>query len=329
MEFEDWCLTLQFAWYGLCNIHNFVISLQKRHFITQSTGTERKKKRYKPQKGGHQEARLFNHEPMNHDPFSWGRPSDKLYGPYDTKIANASSYDPQTNTQQPIVTGTSVIAMKYDNGVIIAADNLGSYGSLLRFNNVERLFPVGKNTVVGVSGDISDMQHIQQLLEDLETENNYDNSFADTSEALQPSYVFEFLVSVMYNRRSKMNPLWNALIVAGVEHGEPFLKYVNLLGVAYSSPTLATGFGAHLALPLMRRVVDRDEDVERTNLQAAEKVMLESMKVLYYRDARSSRKFSMAIIDKDQGLVFKKDLMVENMQWEFAKDIRGYGMQKV
>lgn len=68
------------------------------------------------------------------------------------------------NTQQPIVTGTSVISMKYDNGVIIAADNLGSYGSLLRFNGVERLIPVGDNTVVGISGDISDMQHIERLL---------------------------------------------------------------------------------------------------------------------------------------------------------------------
>ncbi|CCF60356.1 hypothetical protein KAFR_0J02920 [Kazachstania africana CBS 2517] len=266
---------------------------------------------------------------MNHDPFSWGRPSDETYGKYNTSIAEASPY-PSMNTQQPIVTGTSVIAMKYNNGVIIAADNLGAYGSLLRFTDIERLIPVGQNTVVGISGDISDMQHIEELLDELEIENNYDNSSADSNECLQPSYVFEYLANVMYNRRSKMDPLWNALIVAGLEDdGKPFLRYVNLLGVTYSSPTLATGFGAHLAVPLLRRVIDHDSDVEKTTLETAEKTILESLKVLYYRDARSSRKFSLAILDKDQGLIMKKNLEVENMSWEFARDIRGYGTQKV
>lgn len=265
---------------------------------------------------------------MNHDPLSWGRPLDTQYGEYNTAIANAPAY-PKMNTQQPIVTGTSVISMKYNNGVIIAADNLAAYGSLLRFNDVERLIPIGKNTVVGISGDISDMQHIEHLLEELETENNYDNSYADNEEALKPSYVFEYLAAVMYQRRSKMNPLWNALIVAGVEEGEPFLRYVNLLGVTYSSPTLATGFGAHLAVPLLRRVIDRESDIEKTDLETAEKTIIEAMKVLYYRDARSSRKYSMAIIDNDQGLILKKNQEVENMVWGFAKDIRGYGTQNI
>lgn len=265
---------------------------------------------------------------MNHDPFSWGRPSDETYGVYNDKISQASSY-PSMNTQQPIITGTSVISMKYDNGVIIAADNLGAYGSLLRFTDVERLIPVGENTVVGISGDVSDMQYIEEILKDLEIENNYDNSYADNEEALRPSYIFEYLSTIMYNRRSKMNPLWNAIIVAGTENGKPFLRYVNLLGVTYSSPTLATGFGAHLAIPLLRRVIDREEDIAKTDITTAENTILECMKVLYYRDARSARKFTLAIIDKDQGLIMKKDLQVEKMNWKFAKDIRGYGTQKV
>ncbi|EDO14893.1 hypothetical protein Kpol_380p12 [Vanderwaltozyma polyspora DSM 70294] len=265
---------------------------------------------------------------MNHDPFAWGRPSDETYGQYNEAIAGAPSF-PKMNTQQPIITGTSVISMKYNNGVIIAADNLGAYGSLLRFNDVERLFAIGENTVVGVSGDISDMQYIERLLDELQIENNYDNSTGDGAESLKPSYVFEYLAAVMYSRRSKMNPLWNAIIVAGMEDNKPFLRYVNLLGVTYSSQTLATGFGAHMANPLLRKVVDKEEDVANTDLETAKKAILESMKVLYYRDARSSRKFSMAIIDNTTGLTFQKNLEVENMVWGFAKDIKGYGTQKV
>ncbi|SCV04743.1 LAME_0H20890g1_1 [Lachancea meyersii CBS 8951] len=265
---------------------------------------------------------------MNHDPFDWGRPSADVYGEYNMKIANASPY-PSMHTQQPIVTGTSVISMKYNGGVVIAADNLGSYGSLLRFSDIERLIPVGQSTVVGISGDISDMQQLEYLLEEMQTENNYDNQYADEEEALKPSYVFEYLANVMYSRRSKMNPLWNALIVAGVEDEKPFLKYVNLLGVTYTAPSLATGFGAHLALPLLRKVVDVESDVEGTDLETAKKSIIEAMKVLFYRDARSSRKYSLAIIDKEKGLIFDKNNKVEDMVWGFAKDIRGYGTQKV
>ncbi|GCF00252.1 proteasome subunit beta type-7 [Zygosaccharomyces mellis] len=261
---------------------------------------------------------------MNHDPFNWGRPSDATYGAYDQQLAY-----PKMNTQQPIVTGTSVLSVKYKNGVVIAADNLGSYGSLLRFNNVERLIPVGDNTVVGISGDVSDMQHIETLIEELVTENNYDNSFADSVEGLKPSYVFEYLAAVMYHRRSKFNPLWNAIIVAGVEDGKPFSRYVNLLGVTYSSPSLATGFGSYMAVPLLRKLVDRDSDVAKLDLSTAESAIVECLKVLFYRDARSSKQYSLAIIDKDLGLQFKSNQRIENLSWSFAKDIKGYGTQKV
>jgi 20S proteasome subunit beta 7 len=38
------------------------------------------------------------------------------------------------------------------------------------------------------------------------------------------------------------------LLVGGLEEdGAPFLSFADLLGTTYSAPTLATGFGAHLA----------------------------------------------------------------------------------
>lgn len=41
-----------------------------------------------------------------------------------------------------MVTGTSVLGVKFAGGVIIAADMLGSYGSLARFRNISRLMKV-------------------------------------------------------------------------------------------------------------------------------------------------------------------------------------------
>ena len=77
---------------------------------------------------------------MNHLPQAWGRVSDRIslylklltslqprddvYGAYDSSYLQ--SHGPNQHTQQPIVTGTSVIALKFQDGVVIAADNLGT-----------------------------------------------------------------------------------------------------------------------------------------------------------------------------------------------------------
>lgn len=45
--------------------------------------------------------------------------------------------------------------------------NTGSYGSTLRYKSVERLKPVGKHSLVGGSGEISDFQEILRYLDEL------------------------------------------------------------------------------------------------------------------------------------------------------------------
>jgi 20S proteasome subunit beta 7 len=69
-----------------------------------------------------------------------------------------------------------------------------------------------------------------------------------------------------------------------------FLGYVDLIGTTYTSPTLATGYGAYIAQPLLRKAVEGKEDT--LTREEAEKILIECMKVLYYRDARSLNKVS-------------------------------------
>jgi hypothetical protein len=58
----------------------------------------------------------------------------------------SSSLTPNTHTppprplhRSPIVTGTSVLALTYRDGVLIASDTLGSYGSTKRYKSLERI----------------------------------------------------------------------------------------------------------------------------------------------------------------------------------------------
>lgn len=97
---------------------------------------------------------------------------------------------------------------------MLVADTLGSYGSLARFRDERRLFQVGAQTVVGAGGDISDYQYLQHLLNELVV----DDYEWDDGHQLGPEHVYSYLSQVMYQRRSKMDPFWNNLVVAGVRH---------------------------------------------------------------------------------------------------------------
>lgn len=114
------------------------------------------------------------------------------------------------------MTGTSVLALKYKDGVMMAADTLASYGSLARFKSVPRLHAVGPSTVLGAGGDLSDFQYVQGLLDELAVE----EFVAGDGNALGPAEVHEYLARVLYARRSKMDPLWNSILVGGVKDGK-------------------------------------------------------------------------------------------------------------
>jgi 20S proteasome subunit beta 7 len=43
----------------------------------------------------------------------------------------------------------------------------GSYGSLARFKNLERLKAVNEHTLIGAGGEYSDFQAIQKMLENI------------------------------------------------------------------------------------------------------------------------------------------------------------------
>lgn len=66
--------------------------------------------------------------------------------------------DSRQRTTSPIVTGTTVLGMKYKGGVMLAADTLASYGSMARYKDVRRIRQVGESTLIGASGEISDFQ---------------------------------------------------------------------------------------------------------------------------------------------------------------------------
>ncbi|KAI9718824.1 MAG: Proteasome subunit beta type-7 [Chrysothrix sp. TS-e1954] len=264
---------------------------------------------------------------MEHHPQAWGRPRDDIYGAYDHSYLQTAG--PKSHTQSPTVTGTSVVAVKYKDGVVIAADNLASYGSLARFTDVKRLRRYNRKVVLGFGGDVSDMQHLDRTLDSLSVRENYSTSHDTPSSAeLHAKNLHTYLQKVMYKRRSDFNPLWNVILIAGLDGEEkPFLASVDLLGTTFTSPTLASGFGSMLAQPILRRKVPDEEAASKLEKDEAIELVKECMKVLFYRDARSMDQYSIAVVAQGQDVEMKQNEKLEKQSWAFAEGIRGYGTQ--
>ncbi|GBG29892.1 Proteasome subunit beta type-4 [Hondaea fermentalgiana] len=203
--------------------------------------------------------------------------------------AGRSAADPHKHTTSPIVTGTSVVALKYKDGVMMAADTLGSYGSLSRFTDLRRIVTTGGYTLVGADGDYSDFQYVQDILKELEVE---DACVADGI-THSPKEIWCCMARILYHRRSKMNPLWNNLVIAGFHEGEAFLGTTDKIGTSYECDFVATGMGLHMAMPILRRHW-------KPNMSESEaRELLEScMRTLFYRDCRTINKITFASATK-------------------------------
>lgn len=211
------------------------------------------------------------------------------------------------HTSQPIVTGTTVIGLKYKGGVMLAADTLASYGSMARYKNVQRLSSVGENTLIGGSGEMSDFQSIVETLQKMHQEDiNQDDGYKKT-----PSEYYNYLRSFLYQRRNKGNPMWNQILVGGFLNGESFLGYVDLIGTAYEENFIATGFGAYLAIPLIRDRwhADMDEGEARGLIE-------DCLRVLYYRDCKASNRIQIAKASSDGTLISEPYEL--STEWETA-----------
>mmetsp|Transcript_8518 Transcript_8518/g.17146 ORF Transcript_8518/g.17146 Transcript_8518/m.17146 type:complete len:240 (+) Transcript_8518:31-750(+) len=219
-------------------------------------------------------------------------------------------------TTYPMVTGGSVVALKYKGGVMVAADTLASYGSLARYEGVTRIAKVGiaNDTLLAAGGDYSDYQMILKMIEQKAVAD-----FAmDDGSSLSPSAMHHWLTRIMYQRRSKMDPLWNSVIITGFRDGKAYLGSSDLYGTMYEDNFVATGLGGHLALPLIRKAWRADMSEEE-----ARKLMVDCMRVLFYRDTRASAMIQVGTVSaagSNIGEPFKLDTY-----WEHPEFLRGGG----
>ena len=138
----------------------------------------------------------------------------------------------------------------------------------------------------------------------------------DDGRVMTPREYHQYITRMCYNRRNRFNPLWNSVVVAGYHEGKSYLGYTDLVGTSFEDVTIATGFGAYLAQPLLRKHVERFQQANRAiEKEDARRILEESLRVLYYRDARTINSVQVATIT-DEGIEITEPFALET-QWTF------------
>ncbi|KAH9412330.1 proteasome subunit [Ordospora pajunii] len=215
------------------------------------------------------------------------------------------------------VTSTTVVSLRYKDGVLMGADTKGSYGRLAKYTGLQRIFKIGDQTLIGVSGEISDMQYLKKTLETLTEE--------DPRKIDSHGY-YKMIQRLMYSARSRMAPLNLNVCVGGVDSvctedgraDQKTLGCVDHLGNFYFSNVICTGIGAHLVLPLLRSKVDgRENEITR---EEGIGLIEEAMKILFYRDCSASNEIQIGYADAQRVHISEAYRIPTNWDIAFRED---------
>ena len=240
------------------------------------------------------------------------------------KIGTSSIMSSNQRTTRPITTGTSVVGLVYDGGVLLAADTLLSYGSMAKSFNTPRLYSIEDRILVGASGEYSDLQEIIAKVKALALEESTTSSMESiyVERKLPAKSLWNYLRAVMYQKRSKQNPYWNDVVVAGYDEqtSKPFLGTIDKLGTTLQENLVATGFGAYLAMPLLREKWRPD-----LNEGEARALLEDCMKVLFYRDCRASARIQLAKCTSEGCIVSEPYDLDHSTGWNAPSMVRATG----
>mmetsp|Transcript_122143 Transcript_122143/g.340578 ORF Transcript_122143/g.340578 Transcript_122143/m.340578 type:complete len:148 (-) Transcript_122143:229-672(-) len=122
-----------------------------------------------------------------------------------------------------------------------------------------------------------------------------------------PKQYSSYIGRVMYNRRSKFNPLYNEFVIVGKKQDEPAqLAFVDHQGTYFEEEFIATGFGSYLAMPILR-----NEWTPDISLDAAKALVVKCLQVCFYRDCRAYNRIQFGTCDA-QGVTISESIAMEH-----------------
>ncbi|EZG60243.1 proteasome subunit beta type [Gregarina niphandrodes] len=198
---------------------------------------------------------------------------------------------PQVRTLNPTFVGSSVLAVKYRDGVLMGTDTLISAGHSGREFSKERLVKIGDRCVIACSGDHADLQHLGEYLQSVHLK---DEMMGDDITKSAEEY-HSLLSRMIYNQRNKMNPYWTNMVVIGDGNNgkDFFLGSCDMWATSLKEDLWTTGLGHYFSVPHLRNV----KDVKEMSLEEAKELLIKCFKINSKYDCFSSEEIQFAYVN--------------------------------
>ncbi|MBN2517757.1 MAG: archaeal proteasome endopeptidase complex subunit beta [Candidatus Altiarchaeota archaeon] len=185
-------------------------------------------------------------------------------------------------------TGTTTVALKCKDGVILATDKRATMGSFISNKEVNKIYQIDDRIAATVAGGVGDAQNMMRIIR---AESKLYKM--NRRETVPVKGVATLLANILNNNR--YYPYLVMSIVAGMDKS-PRVYSVDPVGGLVEEDYIATGSGSPMAYGLLESEFKKDKAVQE-NLPVAVK----SVKVAMERDSGSGNGINLATITEKEG----------------------------
>lgn len=192
------------------------------------------------------------------------------------------------NPKEPIH-GTTTLALKFKDGVVMAADNRASAGYMVASPRAKKLHKLGKKTAMSIAGMVSDAQYLIKLMR--AEINLYE---LNRGKEMPTRMIGNLLSTVMYGQYRSYFPFFVGPIVAGVDETGSHVFSMDPSGSITSEPYTSTGSGSPFAFGVLEAMYEPDMDEDQ-----AKKVALLALRSAIKKDIATGDGIDLLVITKD------------------------------
>ncbi len=149
------------------------------------------------------------------------------------------------NNMQPLK-GTTGLALKFANGIIIAADRRASMGTFVASKHAKKVHKLNEYTGVGIAGLVSDAQALIDLMKAELRLYELENGFRPTIKVAG-----SLLSTIIHGSYRRYQPYWVQLLVGGVDRRGAHIYVLDPSGSISEEDYFAIGSGTLLAVGVL------------------------------------------------------------------------------
>ena len=183
-------------------------------------------------------------------------------------------YNAGNTNQMQLVTGTTGLALKFADGVVLVADRRASAGTFIASKRAKKVHKLNGYTGIGIAGLVSDAQTLIDVMKSELRLYELENSF-------QPSIrvAASLLSTIIHGGFRRYTPWWVQLLVGGVDRRGSHVYVLDPSGSLSEEDYIAIGSGTLLAMG----VLELSWKAELTKAKAKE-IAINALKMAIGRD---------------------------------------------